>query len=328
MKYLRSGLLVIITLALILGGTAMAEKYSSVKSSWMGVYTQEIDDDIIEAFDLDRTTGALVVDVVDDSPADKAGLRAKDIIISYNGEKVTGSEELIDLVRHSDIGQKIEIVYDRNGKEKTTTVEIGRRPKSPDTDRDMAFWNGTHAPHIINRNFAYSAASDSYIGTAIQDLNDQLGDYFGVKDGEGVLITEIFKDSPAEEAGLKAGDVIVGVDGENVAESRDLIDIIADKEEGDVVDITYLRKGAKNSVKVTVDENTSGMNAFTMPGFNFRMPNMTAPNITSFGFDDDNYFKADEYRKDMDEYRRQMEEYRQEVQEMKKELNEIRKKLD
>lgn len=89
----------------------------------------------------------------------------------------------------------------------------------------------------------------------MDDLSEQLGDYFGVKDGQGVLVTEVVKDAPAEKAGIKAGDVITSLDGKKIEEVETLIDELDEYSEGDQVKVGVLRKGKKKSFKVTLEEN-------------------------------------------------------------------------
>jgi len=308
---------VFVFLALVVFGPAAAKKYDSEKA-WIGVYTQTIDKDLQEAFDLEGDQGVVVVDVVDDSPADEAGLRRKDIITKFNGE----GDELADYVSDMKVGDKAEIVILRNGREKVLEVEVEQRPQSERPgSRSGSFFT---IPKIITHGNSFSSYGNGYIGVSIQDLSDQLGKYFGVEAGEGILITDVFEDSPAEKAGLKAGDVIVSVDDEAVVETDELRDIISEKEEGDTVTIGYLRKGNKEKAVVEVTEETHGMSSFSMPNLNIRIPNLSGlKNLDHFYFSDDDqdYF-------DVKEYKKEMEELKRELMEMGKELKEIKLKLE
>ncbi len=315
--------LALVAIAVIAAGAASAKKHGS-RSPWIGVYTQAIDEDLKEAFDSDRCEGALIVDVVDDSPAEEAGLRRKDIIIKFNGKKVDNPDMLVDLVRSAEVGDKAEIVYIRKGKEKTATIEITRRPKA---DWKEAYFIPRHSPKSITRSFSFSSVSDSYIGVAIQDLNDQLGEYFGVGDGEGALVTEVFEDSPAEDAGLKAGDVIISADGEAVAEMDDLKDIIGEKEEGDKVEIGFIRKGEKKKVTVEVTEDSFGSSTFSR---SMNLYKMNMPKFKRFGgqpfYDQDIFlYDEDEYEESMQELR---EELKKEINKLREELRELKSKLE
>jgi C-terminal processing protease CtpA/Prc len=314
---------VLFLMAFMVLGPAAAKKYNSEKA-WLGVYTQAIDEDLQEAFNLDADEGLVIVDVVDDSPAEDAGLRRKDIIVKINGESISDSKALVKYVGGLEIGDEAEVVVLRKGKEKTITVEVGERP-----ERDwVGFYDGTYSvPRTYTRNFSYSSGSSGYIGVAIQDLSEQLGEYFGVEDGEGVLVTEVYEDSPAAEAGLKAGDVIISVDDESIAETSELQEAISEKEEGDEVVVGYIRKGQKDKATVEVTEESFGLQHFTIPDFNVQIPNLQGlGNLGHFYFGDDD--DLDHYYFDRKEYKKEMEQLKKELKEMSRELKEIRKKLE
>jgi S1-C subfamily serine protease len=314
---LVTGLIVVLFLAF---GVSSAKKYKSYtsKTPWIGVYTQEIDKDLAEAFDLNKDEGIVIVDVVDDSPAEEAGLRRKDVIIEFDGKKVDGSEPLADFVADTKIGDDVDVVVLRKGKKKDLTIEIGEKPESNWRDYTrQAFTN-----QFLKNNLALAIGQRGYMGVAIQGLNDQLGDYFGVKDGDGVLITQVEEDSPAEKAGLKAGDVIIGADDEEIDDTDDIFDVMSDKEEGDTVTVTYLRKGEKHTVPVEVTEESYSMHNVSLPNLNIQIPNI--PSIK--GID---RFKLDkEYNLEMDDFRVEMKQLQKELQELRDDLKELESKLD
>ncbi len=310
---------VAVVLALLILGPAAAKKYDTGRA-WIGVYTQSIDKDLQEAFDLDTGQGLVIVDVADNSPAEDAGLKRKDIIVELNGQKVEDADDLLDMVEDLDVGDKAEMKILRKGKEQTVDLTIGQKPKF----EWFGSRSGSHTPRVITRDYHLYSDSEGYIGVGIQNLTEQLGDYFGVKDGAGVLITEVFEDSPAAKAGLKAGDLVVAVDGEDIAQADELQEIIADKKEGDQVSVEYLRHGNREKVTVEVAENSAGINRYSIPDINIQIPNLSLmKNLDHFYFsDDDNgYFNAEEYKQ-------QMKELKKELQEMSKELKEIQKKLE
>lgn len=311
---------VFIFLALVVFGSVAAKKHDTGQG-WIGVYTQKIDKDLQEAFDLDNDHGIVVVDVVDDSPAEEAGLRRKDIILKFNDHDITDTDDLADYVADMNVGDKADIGVLRKGQEKTLEVEIGERPRYKwtqfDPDKSLTM------PKGITRSFGFSSGGGGYIGVGIQDLSEQLGNYFGVEDGEGVLITEVFEDSPAEKAGLKAGDVIVSVDDEQIADISDLRDMISEKEEGDEVKIGYLRQGDKQVASVEVTEDSFGMQQFSIPNLNIQIPNYSRfKNLDHFFYsdDDNSYFDVKEYRKEMEQLQKEMQKMQQELKELKLKL--------
>lgn len=309
-----AGLIVLVFMAF---GISSAKKYE-ITRPWIGVYTQKIDKDLAEAFNLDQDKGIVVVDVVGDSPADDAGLKRKDVIIEFNGEKVDGSKSFTDYVRNSKIGDKVDVVVLRKGEKKTLTVEIGKKPESKWRDRDRSLYS----TDLFLKNLALSIDHRGYLGVGIQDLNDQLGDYFGVKDGDGVLITEVMEDSPAEKAGLKAGDVIVGADDEDITDSEDIFDVLSDKEDGDTVSITYLRRGDKHTVPVEVTEKSYSLHNISLPNFNLQIPK--APVIKGLG----SAYLGKDYQLEMDDFHEEMQQLKEELQELRQDLTELEKKLD
>lgn len=323
---LKVSIVVIAAVCLIIGavGISNAKKYSS-RGPWIGVFLQDIDRDLVEAFDLDVKDGALIIDVIDDSPAEEAGLRKRDIIIEFDGQGIVDADELTDLVDDAEIGKKVDVVYIRKGEKQEATIEIGKRPRE---HRKILTYD---APRSFSKTHTYYFTSDDegFIGIVIQDLNDQLGEYFGVKDGEGVLITEVYEDSPAEEAGLKAGDVIIGADGEEVAVTHDLQDIISDHEEGDIVEIEYIRHGKKAVVKVEVEEDNTRASAFTVPSIPSIPCIPSVPKIPRMKWYGHDSWDDDEIIIDIDreEFENEMEDLRYELEQMRDELEELRSKL-
>jgi len=94
-----------------------------------------------------------------------------------------------------------------------------------------------------------------FIGIYVQELNRELSDHFGVKEGNGLLISKIEEKSPAAEAGLEVGDVIVKAEGQRVESTRELSEIIQDKEKGEEIEIEFLRDNKTKKADVKIEEN-------------------------------------------------------------------------
>ena len=164
----------------------------------------------------------------------------------------------------------------RGGDERNVTVTVGKRP-------GLKFDNGIWAaqagefgkfqvpvmPKIAKMpkmdfkmgdlsvgGFAW-AGSGRYIGASLMSLSKQLGDYFGVADGKGMLITSVKDDSPAAKAGLKAGDVIVEVDGKEISADHSLFTVLHDKKEGSIT-LTVVRDRNRQTFTVTPEERKVG----------------------------------------------------------------------
>jgi predicted metalloprotease with PDZ domain len=238
-------------------------------NSWLGLYSQTVDKDLKEAFRLDIDHGVIVKQVVPDSPADKAGLKQGDVILSIDGVNLTGSDQLAELVSGHKPGDQIKVEILRKGEKKEITADIGER----EGDEPLR-WFGTpgSSPQIYSKKYVMnrSSISDTYIGINLESLNAQLGEYFGVKDGQGVLVTEVFEDSPAKKAGLKAGDVITQVDGKEVTEPSDVQKAVGDKSKGDKLNLTILRDRARLEMAVEVAETPDNF---------YSLPDIQAPDI-------------------------------------------------
>jgi predicted metalloprotease with PDZ domain len=237
---------------------AVKEYQARSNGAWLGVYLQNPTDDLREAMDLGSQAGVLIAGVAEDSPAEEAGLEEEDLVTEFDGKPVKSSSELTKLVRKHDPGDEITLKLVRDGKTKTLTVVLGKQPKDKmlglkETTPWLNFSGVPSEPGL----YSFNAFSGNRIGVRVQNLTEQLGSYFGVKDGQGALITEVEEETPAEKAGLKAGDVIVKVDGDDIEDTGDLMQAISEKEKGDQAEITVIRDRASKNFNVEVEESPS-----------------------------------------------------------------------
>ncbi len=184
--------------------TEQLKDKGSVSRGWLGVLIQRVDRDLAESFGLDRPSGALVTQVFADSPAESAGLREGDIIISFNGKMIDLSSDLPHMVgrTRADSEAKLEIV--RNGEKQILDVVIGKL--------DNEDLSGQRTPSA-------AASNGNRIGLNIMDPEDADKRRLGVE--RGVLVSQVFS-GPAREAGIQRGDVITDFDGEAVTGSEQL----------------------------------------------------------------------------------------------------------
>lgn len=281
---------------------------------WLGVYTQTVDKDLKEAFKLEADHGVVVTNVVSDSPADAAGLKAGDIILSFDGADLTTAAQLADMVAKHESGDKVNLKILHKGNEKDVVATIGPREES---DPARVFIGGMGHPNSVAKSFIFdhSSVQDTYIGVNLESLGDQLGEYFGVKDGKGALVTEVIKDSPAEKAGLKAGDVIVSIDGKDVDGPSDIRKAVGDKEKGDKITLNVLRERKETEMAVQVEETPkdlfSAPNAIPMPDVdNFSVPSVPPMKWLFKGDFDENMPDM----KDMQENIKQLQEQMRQLQ--------------
>lgn len=295
-----------------------AGKYErSTKEGWMGVYVQEISKEIKEAMDLKSEEGVLIRDVVEDSPAEKAGIEKRDVILTFGGEKVLDTERFVRMVKRTSPGDELKLLILRDGKEKTLTITIGET--SGNKLRESEF-PGLEPPKGKSQVYKFFTFSGGRIGVKVEDLTEQLGDYFGVKDGEGALITEVDEKGPASKAGLKAGDVVVEVDGKKIEDTGNLIDVISGKEKGDKVEIKVLRNRNSQSFIVEVEER-EGLSSVYLKGLKklevlpeeFQEPKVIWKEKTIRP-------PSGELREELDQLKEQMQQLREELENLKEKL--------
>jgi len=316
-------LLVILVSFLINAGMAKEYWKSTTKtesegsqSGWLGVYLQDITADLKESMDLKSKEGVLVRDVVEDSPAERAGVEQKDVIIEFDGKEVTNSSDFTDMVRGTSPKQKVVLKIVRDDKEKTLTVTIGKAP-----GKELSYKYEFESPKVKVKRIkpdinVFRFFSGSRIGVKIQDLTEQLGIYFGVEDGEGALITDVDEDMPAFKAGLKAGDVIVEVDGKKIEDTEDVMDAISEKEKGDKAEIKVIRNRRPQDFTVEVKEGEressfdfSGLDQLKM------LPKSPLPPEINW------------MEESSSELKKELQDLREELQDLKEQLNDLREKI-
>ena len=229
---------------LLLGNLLMA---GNSKKGYLGVSIEKLGKEGKQEHNV--THGVLILDVVSKSPAEKAGLKEDDIILFFGKDKIRTPDDLVEAVRNTEPGTEVTLKIVRDGKEKTISASIGKYK----TGSHFSFNTGD------SNVLFYAGGSGIYLGVRIQEMNEDLAGYFGVKADEGLLILEVEEDSPAEGAGMKSGDVIVEIDGDPVEDADDIHDILEGFEEGETVDVTVIRKKRKQSFKVELEE-TEGWN--------------------------------------------------------------------
>lgn len=309
-------------LVLALGiGLAVAKPTGNRSGAWLGVYTQSVDNEIAEGFRLPTNSGAIINEVVDDSPADKAGLLENDIVVAVDSRKVETADDLIDMIREHNSGDKVTIKVLRDGAEKEFQVTLDE-PKDTPAPRAFTF-KSPHTTQSPGFQFFSDNSPDLYIGVGLTTLSDQLRDYFGVSSEEGVLVSSVEKDSPAEKAGIKAGDVIVKADNEIVADVSDLRGVVGDKQEGDKVTLALFRDRKPMTLSVEVAENEQASighgnrHTFVLPDIG-RVPTPNVPKMRGL------WYGTDDNDKDAQDLRDEMKELRLQLEQMRKQLEELR----
>lgn len=248
------------------------------KKGWLGVSVQELTPSLRESMKVGNRSGLLITDVVEDSPADDANLREEDVLLSFDGKAVEKADDFTQLVRSTAPDKKVKVKIVRNGEERELEVTVGAR-KNEAYGRSFSWsGNGSHSPNVVMWN------NRPQLGAQVQDLNRDLAPYFKVEEKSGVLVLSVSDDSPAEKAGLKAGDVITRLDDEKITDADDLISALRDYEDGDKVTLEYVRQGKNASVQVELEnnENSHGFQFFTPAPGKIRVPEKSKIRIQRF----------------------------------------------
>jgi predicted metalloprotease with PDZ domain len=236
------------------------------KKGWLGVSVQELTPSLREAMKAGNRPGLLITNVVAGSPADDANLREEDVLLSFDGKTVEKADEFTQLVRDTPPDKKVKVKILRDGEERELEVTIGAR-KSDTFARSFAWSGGGHSPN------AMVWGNRPHLGVQIQELNKDLAPYFKVEEKSGVLVLSVSKDSPAEKAGLKAGDVITRVSDEKITDYDDIVQALRDYEEGDKVSIEYVRQGKSATVQAELEGDSGhGFHFYTPDREKIRIP--------------------------------------------------------
>jgi serine protease Do len=230
-------------------------------SSWLGVELHEVTSESAKELKLSAERGVVVGRIVPDSPAAKAGLKEKDVVTELNGQRVEGAAQFRRMVHEIPAGRSVQLTIWRDGRAQTLSVTLGKSEEgrhgfkmvTPEQGNFMFRMPEIPAIPPMEWNGEMLFGGQPRLGIDAEDLNGQLGAFFGVPDGEGILVREVNSGSPAEKAGVKAGDVITSFNGERIRTLGDLREkLSAKREEKDkTVKLGVLRN--KSVVSLTVE---------------------------------------------------------------------------
>jgi serine protease Do len=192
---------------------AQLKDEGKVTRGWLGVMIQQVTADLAEKFNLERPIGALVGQVVPDSPAEKAGLKPGDVIISYNGKEVSQMSMLPAMVANTNVGEKASLVLIRDGKKQNFTVEIGRLEEEEAILADTA------------------TGTSRKLGMTVQELTPKIAESLGIEGDHGLIVTDVAPDSAAAEAGILRGDIILEINREKIDNVAQYLKALQDTKE-------------------------------------------------------------------------------------------------
>jgi len=211
-----------------------------VTRGWLGVTIQEITPELSQKFGLKSAKGALIGDVAKGSPAEKAGIKRGDIILEFNGKKVSDVGNLRNMVAQSKIGEQIPLTIMRSGKEYALQVTTTELPKD--------------ASEAAPGNDPEDTAFEGLAGLNVIDLTGEISRQLGLpRDEKGVVVVRVDSGSSIEDAGMRKGDVIQEIDRKKIASLEDYTRVVAGVNSGDTVLMFVNRGGKKFYVTVRAD---------------------------------------------------------------------------
>lgn len=273
---------------------AKREKRTIVRTlragAYLGVSLGDVGAEQVKSLGLAEEAGALVSEVVEDSPAAKAGLAAGDVIVAFAGEKVRSAAHLSRLVRETPAGRGVDVAYLRGGARHEARValaeprprgfpamedfkiegldrlrdgleglEVPEPPEPPDTPEGVRPPRAPRpprpprAPRAFEHHFGLPGFGfRPRLGIEVVGLTDQLARHFKVEGG--VLVSSVREGSPAEKAGLRAGDIIVKVDGQPVSDAGELVRQVSRGDEAREATLTVQRDGRTMDVRVQLEK--------------------------------------------------------------------------
>ena len=195
--------------------------HGKVTRGWLGVTIQDLNDELAKSFKIPAKEGVLVSGVIKESPAEKAGIKKADIIISFNGQKVSNSAELRSFVARTEPGKNVNLTVLRNGKEITLALTIGKLSEEKETAAEKT-----------------TETTEEKLGITVQDSE------------KGVIITKVEEASLAQEAGMREGDIIKEMDRNEIKNVSDFKNKIKNAKE--TVLLLIDREGAAMYVAIAL----------------------------------------------------------------------------
>jgi serine protease Do len=210
----------------------------TVTRGWLGVVVQEVDRDLAQQFGLDKPEGALVARVLPESPAARAGLREGDVILRYNGEPLPSSSSLPHLVGVTDPGEVATLEVVRGGRKQRVDVDVGTLRAEPSAQPAPAAPSPSAAPDRVG------------LGLELRPLTAEERRDAQVVNG-GLMVADVI-DGPALRAGLRAGDVLLQIGGQQVDSLARFAEVVGRLIPGQTVAVLVQRRGAPLFLPVDV----------------------------------------------------------------------------
>ena len=209
-------------------------KKGKVVRGWLGVMIQQINKELKEKLGLKDEKGALVADVMDGGPAEEAGIKRGDVIISFDGEEIKEMSELPYIVASTPVGKKVTVEVIRKGRKKKFEVEVGEIKED----------KGAPAAREVKPK----------LGMTVKEIAPELARQLNLSEDKGVVVVRVDANSPAKDAGIRPGDIILEVDQEEIKDLEAYEEKIEDYKTGDTVLFLINRKGTTLYVTLKIEE--------------------------------------------------------------------------
>lgn len=201
-------------------------KNGAVTRGWLGVAIQDLNADLTQYYGLDH--GALVTEVFPGDPADKAGIRPNDIIVSLNGENIESGRDLSKKISDLGVGEKAKIGVYREGKAKTVTVEIAKRVEKGPYDKTPGDEPG----------------EPGMLGMALSDITPEIAERLNIEPKQGVIVVGITPGGKADKAGVRQNDVIFEINHQPIRTVADCRKMFENADEGEKIQLLMKRPGS------------------------------------------------------------------------------------
>ena len=199
-----------------------------VSRGWLGVLIQDVTRELAESFGMEKPSGALVAKVLEDSPASRAGMEVGDIILRFNGRDVDHSSDLPPIVGGTKVGVRVPVIILRKAESRTLQVVIAELPEEEELE--------------LASSGARKSASAGKLGIVVDDLTAEQREEYEVE-SHGVLVSEV-EEGPAEQAGIRKGDIILMLNNERVESSAQFKRLAGDLPGGKAVSVLVQRGGS------------------------------------------------------------------------------------
>lgn len=244
-------------------------------TAYLGVDIADVSAERLAELKLKEEHGAEVTMVDQDAPAGKAGVHEHDVIVSLNGTAVESAAQLRRMIKEIPAGRVIDLGLSRDGQPLTIKVQLADRRKSmawePNMPKMPDMPNMPDMPSMPD--FPVSVVivhSSLRSGLMVENITSQLGEFFGVKDGKGVLVRQVEKGSRGEKAGFRAGDVVVKVNNQPVHDSSDFTHALRSSS-GGTATVTVMREKREQTLTLTLpakkDSGSLLEDSFEVPEF-------------------------------------------------------------